>query len=364
MTRAIRHSAAADSEPFQTFVPFDILVEGCTFKQASGPRKFVVSVAGSGAAEVNRTHNWRFIGNRFEGCVNVTFAQNIAFSGNEWVISDQAYERPCLTLNHVVEHVAVTGNTFESTLDGIELVGILNDNLDPPLQQPQHITIDGNTFILLKRANGPARRGALCAPGPGEYIFSNNTAIGPADKRVFALHHRVTHLNKSVIISGNIVRQCLVGFELVSAGTNRFERVVLQGNTFDPGLLPGSCALVLDCNELIPDPDDSEPDPIKRQKVKVIHDFVMANNIWTGVRVVPVGCIKNDHGVETLVLYEGKQIWRTDGNAGIQATYSCVGSPLGRFDAPIGSLAIRHDGGIGSTLYVKEADTMAGWNPK
>ena len=115
---------------------------------------------------------------------------------------------------------------------------------------------------------------------------------------------------------------------------------------FDPGTLPASFALVLDRNR------------------NVIDDFVTADNIWTGVGVVPVAHPQNNKEGETLVPYDGKQIWHTDGNAGLQSTYSCCDSPLGQFDAPIGSLAVRRDGGIGSTLYVKEADTMAGWNAK
>jgi hypothetical protein len=358
---AVQH---IDSEPSQIFVPFDILVEGCTFERPSGPRQFVVSVAGSGGDEANRTHNWRFIGNRFEGCVNVTFARNIAFSGNEWVTPDETYERQCLTLNHIAEHIAITGNTFESTVDCIKLEGILNADQQPPLQQPRHITIDGNTFILLQRMAQPGRRNGVNASGPGEYVFSNNLVLGPADGTDVALFHRATRPSKSVIICGNILRQCFIGFVLVSAGTRRFERVVLQGNTFDPGPLPASFALALDRNELFPDPDDPEPDPKKKKKVKVIEDFVMADNIWTGPGVVPVAGIQQTKTGEIIEPYNGKQIWRTDGNAGIQATYSCVGSPLGQFDAPIGSLAVRRDGGSGSTLYVKEADTMAGWSAK
>ena len=174
-------------------------------------------------------------------------------------------------------------------------------------------------------------------------MFSNNTVLGPADGTGVALNHRSTRRNKSVIIHGNIVRQCIIGFQLVSATTNRFERVVLAGNTFDPGVLPASFALFLDRN------------------ANVIDDFVMANNIWTGVGVVPVARLLKE---EIIVPYDGSQLWRTDGNAGSQATYSCLGSPLGQFDAPIGSLAVRRDGGIATTLYVKEAATTAGWSAK
>jgi polygalacturonase len=328
-----------DSEPIQAFVPFDILVESCTFERASGPRKFVVSVAGHSADENDRTHNWRFIGNRFEGSVVVTWARNIVFSGNEWVITDETYQRPCLFLNRATEHVTVTGNTFESTVDCIRLQATSSAR-----QQPRHITIDGNTFILLpRRIQNTSRYTVNASAGPGEYVFSNNTVLGPPDGQVVALYHRATRRNKSAIIRGNIVRQCKVGFQLVSAATNRFERVVLDGNTFDPGPLPSSFALVLD------------------RKENVIDDFVMANNIWAGVGVVPVARLLED---EVFVPYDGSQLWRTDGNAGIQATYSCLGSPIGQFDAPIGSLAVRRDGGIGTSLYVKEADTQAGWNAK
>jgi hypothetical protein len=83
--------------------------------------------------------------------------------------------------------------------------------------------------------------------------------------------------------------------------------------------------------------------------------------IWTGLGVVPVARLLKD---EIRVPYDGSQVWRTDGSAGIQATYSCLGSPLGQFDAPIGSLAVRRDGGIASTLYVKEAVPSAGWSAK
>ena len=113
-----------------------------------------------------------------------------------------------------------------------------------------------------------------------------------ADGTGLALQHRSTRRNKSVIIRGNIVRQCLIGFELVSAATDRFERVVLEGNTFDPGVLPASFAVFLDRN------------------ANVIDDFVMANNIWTGAGVVPVARLLKD---EIRVPYDGSQLWRTDG---------------------------------------------------
>ncbi len=57
-------------------------------------------------------------------------------------------------------------------------------------------------------------------------------------------------------------------------------------------------------------------------------------------------------------------LWRTNGSAGIEATYSCLGSPHDQFDAPVGSLAVPRDGGIQSPLYVKEAGTAAGWIAK
>lgn len=328
-----------DSEPGQAVVPFDILVEGCTFERAVGESDFVVSVAGHSGDNEDRTHNWRFIGNRFGGSVNVTWARDIVFSGNEWVISDETYAKPCLFLNRTTEHVAVTGNTFESTVHCIEFQATSGVG-----QQPRHVTIDGNTFVLLQRTGQPVTRFAVnAAAGPGEYVFSNNTVLGPPDGTGRALNHRPTRRNKSVIVRGNIVRQCIIGFQLVSAATDRFERVVLEGNTFDPGLLPASFAVFLD------------------RDANVIDDFVMANNIWTGVGVVPVArLLKGD----IIVPYDGSQLWRTDGSAGIQATYSCLGSPVGQFDAPIGSLAVRRDGGTATTLYVKEAVTSAGWTAK
>jgi hypothetical protein len=367
-----------DSEPKNTVdVPYDIVVEGCTFEPATGPGKVVVSVEGAGAAK--QTHHWRFIGNRFEGPVVVTWGRNIVFSGNEWVIPDETSTNPCLFLKRKTEHVTITGNTFESTIDCILFEAPWEDpTLPSDLQQPRYISIDGNTFLLLQRTAQPAERIVVNAEaGPGEYVFSNNMVLGSSDGTVVALHHRATRTNKGVIICGNIVRQCKVGFKLLFGGRaypeetpsplplNRFERVVLEGNTFDPGSLPASFALILDQNAVFPDPNDPETDPAKKKKVKVIEDFVMAGNIWTGVGLVPVACLKKKPGEEArLVPYDGIQIWHTDGNAGIQSTYSCCDSPLGQFDAPIGSLAVRRNGGTGATFYVKEADTMAGWIAK
>ena len=327
-------SEQIDSEPGPTVVPFDILVEGCTFERAVGESDFVVSVAGNNADDPSRTHNWRFIGNRFEGAVNVTWARDIVFSGNEWVIPDETYTKPCLYVYRTTERVTITGNTFSSTGDCISLWATSGAG-----QQPRHVTIDGNTFVLLPRTGPPVPRSAVNAEaGSGEYVFSNNTVLGPADQMGATLRHRSTRHNKSVIIRGNIVRQCFIRFQLISAVTDRFERVVLEGNTFDPEGLAASFAVVLD------------------REANVIDDFVMANNTWTGPGVVPVG---RD---APLIPDTGSQLWRTNGNAGHQATYSCVGSPLDQFDAPVGSLAVRRDGGVQTTLYVKEAGTATGWS--
>lgn len=322
-------------------MPFDILVEGCTFERADGERDFVVSIAGHSGNDPDRTHHWRLIGNRFGGAVNVTWAHDIVFSANEWVIADETYPHPYLFVNHTTEQVVIMGNTFESTVDCIDLRATTT-----PGQQPRHVTIDGNTFVLQQRTGPPVVRLAVDASaGPGEYIFSNNTVLGPADGTGVVLFHRSTNRNKSVIIRGNIVRQCSMGFRLVSAGMERFERVVLEGNTFDPELLPATAAVSLE------------------KDVNVLDDFVMANNIWTGTGVVPV---REDHGfqMDNIEPYAGSQVWRTDGSAGAQATYSCKGSPLDQFDAPVGSLAVRRDGGVATTLYVKEASTAAGWVAK
>jgi hypothetical protein len=116
---------------------------------------------------------------------------------------------------------------------------------------------------------------------------------------------------------------------------------VLEGNTFDPERLPASFAVVLD------------------REANVIDDFGMANNMWTGP-----GVMRSPREGAILVPYTGSQLWRTNGSAGIQATYSCLGSPPNQFDAPVGSLAVRRDGGIQSTLYVKAASTAAGWSTK
>lgn len=331
---AVQH---IDSEPASVTIPFDIVVEGCSFELSAGRTDFVVSVAGHSGTDEDRTHNWRFIGNRFEGAVNVTWARNIVFSGNEWVIADDSYEKPCLFLNRTTEHVTVTGNTFESSVDCVRFQATSGAN-----QQPRHVAIVGNTFVIRDRTGSSGRRFAVdAAAGPGEYVFSNNTVLGPSDGTGGALNHRSARLNKSVIIQGNIVRQCRIGFQLVSAATNKFERVVLEGNTFDPGLLPLSYAVVLD------------------RDANVIDGFVMANNHWKGAGVEPVA----KEGA-VMAPYTGSQVWRTDGSSGIQATYSCLGSPVDQFDAPIGSLAVRRDGVIGETLYVKEAVTAAGWTAK
>jgi hypothetical protein len=338
--RGIR-SQHIDSEPAAGLVPFDVLVEGCTFERAAGEADFVVSIAGAGSQDQDRTHHWRLVGNRFEGSVILTWARDVVLAGNEWSIADEAYQQPCLFVNRTTEHVAVTGNTFASTVDGVRLQATSGTG-----QQPRHVAIEGNTFTLLQRAGTPVVRFAVDASaGPGEYVSAHNTVLGPADGTGVALNHRATRRGKSLVIQGNVVRQCLIGFQLVSAFTDRFERVVLAGNTLDPGALPASFAVVLD------------------RDANVIDDFVMTDNVWTGAGVVPVAR-EGGMQAQNMPPYAGSQLWRTGGSAGAQATYSCLGSPRDQFDAPIGSLAVRRDGGAGATLYVKEAATAAGWTAK
>lgn len=44
---------------------------------------------------------------------------------------------------------------------------------------------------------------------------------------------------------------------------------------------------------------------------------------------------------------------------------TCTGTPEGAITAPVGSLALRSDGGAGTTLYVKESGTgNTGWIAK
>ncbi len=45
--------------------------------------------------------------------------------------------------------------------------------------------------------------------------------------------------------------------------------------------------------------------------------------------------------------------------------FSGVGDPEGRIKAGVGALFLRHDGGAGTTLYVKESGTdVTGWVAK
>ncbi len=41
-----------------------------------------------------------------------------------------------------------------------------------------------------------------------------------------------------------------------------------------------------------------------------------------------------------------------------------VGSPVGVIDAPLGTLYLNTSGGVGTTLFVKEAVTNMGWAAK
>jgi len=56
--------------------------------------------------------------------------------------------------------------------------------------------------------------------------------------------------------------------------------------------------------------------------------------------------------------------WR--GDALDRAIIYCTGSPNGQVTGSVGDLAIRTDGGAGSTLYVKESGTATntGWAAK
>lgn len=58
--------------------------------------------------------------------------------------------------------------------------------------------------------------------------------------------------------------------------------------------------------------------------------------------------------------------WVSDGTAWRQATaIICTGTPLGAVIAPVGSWALRTDGGASTTFYVKESATDAtGWVAK
>lgn len=215
-----------DSEPGPDIVIRNIHVSGCLLDSLSSPETtdYVMTIAGGNTA--GSGDGWTAINNRINGPVLVVWFRNVVLANN--VIRNPS-AKASVWIYRSSSSVLVTGNYIENTTTelGGNTKGVIDVIATGVGNQPDDIVVTGNVI----KANHPAfmgiqMTGVLRATVTGNSFFGGGASPFYAGMRV-----RATYPVKSIILTGNNVRNFVKGIDVVTP--SNLQTMVVTGNTFD-----------------------------------------------------------------------------------------------------------------------------------
>lgn len=261
--------------------------------------------------------DWTIAGNTFKGGLHMVYFQRAKLANN--TIDGTSNNKDCLTVEYVADGLQVIGNTFinAGTRRGIAASYIATNVID-------RMTIRDNEFYLETGA-------AVQANGINRLRMVGNRASGTDTTNAFAAFKaEATRDVRSTIIEDNEAW----GFAraVYTAGPNIHKHLRVAGNYGHDDVAGGQYGVQL----------------------------AGAASVYPAVTA-----FGNAAGSGVTSAYSPPSgVW-VRRNSGVVAIFEGTGTPESVLTAPIGSIAVRRDGGAATVLYIKESGSgSTGWIAK
>jgi hypothetical protein len=306
---------AIDFEPEGTGDIYDIRIVGNRI--ATTTDSYGLAIGGSAIAHPVRQVLVQ--GNDVVGSVFLIFGVDIIVESNiiDGTISSSFY---AVHTQDYSERVIISGNTIKAASNKIGLYVVSSTTT------PKHFVVAKN-IVKTSGTDGLGMR--VSGTGPisveGNQFFGVNGYAGIIVQASFDM--------PSVQVVNNVFDGFANGIETAPYSTNNIEKMVVTGNTVDnTGGTPTMTRGI----------------SIAGAAAQYLNAHVFGNVVDPGY-AVPI------------------DLWSTTVRTGgdYAPSFSCTGTPEGAIIAPIGSTAMRRDGGAGTSFYVKESGTgNTGWVAK
>lgn len=323
-----------DSEPVGTNTVNNITITDCTLDATGGSGAYVLTVSGPGSA--SRSTGWKVAGNTLNGGTLMVWVDNVLFANNTGI---NATPRPSVETQARVVNISIIGNNFHLTQPllvanqaGILIAGSAADNMAEgvvianntvQIDDPNAFGVQATGVVSVRITNNRLRgAGVASAPYAGINV---RAAVPTVDFRTAVIAgNTIANFGQfGISVDGNLDAK-LLSLDVLDN--------IMDNDTTTPSMTIG-----------IRLSDDANP-------AKQISMF--GNQFLRGVSL-------------PIYHYPQNAIVLIGGSPGINPIYSVIGTPEGQVAAPVGSLAIRRDGGSGTTYYVKQSGTgNTGWVAK
>lgn len=323
-----------DSEPGGAVA--NVTLDGVYIDPGGASNDYVLTCSGYTATDGQRGDSWTVANCVINGPIFVVWCDKVTFIGNRGI--SESTDKPHLSVYRKCKGVTLIGNHFRSTLNAgsdkmvVHIFGTDNTNGD----LAERVIVQGNTV-----QNDQGEGMGIYVSAAEDVSIQGNTVVGAG--------------TNTPGYWGIYVRSTLAAFPMRSA------RVL--GNhvkNFGSGAVAfaGSGAaqiLTADCSHNTFDSDVASVQPIgisfNVDGSGAVQRATAIGNNCTGNTTTEI----SDYPADGVVLIGG--------NHGERGIYSVSGDPGGVLTAQIGSMALRRNGGAGTTLYVSEAGGTA-WAAK
>jgi hypothetical protein len=325
-----------DTEPPEGGI-MNLVVVDCLFDHGGISEDYSVTL--SGIEEAEQSEDFVFRDNVVIGPVFCIWLKNMTFSNNT-VVTDAGCLVPALHISRRCENCRFVGNRITV---GSAFYGAIFVEGTGGTDKPADILIQGNHIEV---ATGVDTCG-ITAVASESVDIDRNTIVGNATTTQYGVQVRATEADpayqfRRVTVTNNYFRDFARAALVwgVAEQPGAVEQLVVSGNVAERVDNAGMTAMLdLDFDGLNV---VQQATVIGNSAVNISATFAGVTGGWPG-------------GIPTLI----------GGSKGGRGIYSCTGSPLNVIVEQVGAMALRRDGGAGTTLYVKESATDAtGWVAK
>ncbi len=292
----------------------------------------------SGVSATVRSRGWTIAGCTINGPIAATWCDEVVLTGNRGV--NASTDKPSLYVYRRCIGVIAQGNHFNTTANagGDKMAVYITGTDDVTGDQPQRVIIQGNTI----KAGYTSSPIGVIVHSAEDVLIVGNTIIGSGavtgGTGIFIRHALPTWPMRSARVIGNHVKN--FGARAVAfagSGASQILTADVSHNTFD-----------------------SDTASVQTQGIDFNVD--VANAVQ---QATAIGNNCTGYTVTEIAAYPSNGVVLIGGNHGDRGVYSITNTPEGALTAPVGSMALRRDGGTSTTLYVKESgSSTAGWVAK
>lgn len=322
-----------DSEPGAGSTVNQVSITGCVLDGAGVSNDYALTVSGSGST--SRSYGWSVAGNTINGGIFVVWGEGIEIVGNTGI---NPTTKASVTAYRKSVNVSIVGNDFRMTQTSVTGLGGISVIGTGATDTPERIVIANNSMKMdFASSYGVLATGAVSLTVTGNQLRGSGAAsAGYAG--VFVRPTIVAEDFRSAVITNNTISDFgQYGVKINGNLTARLLALDISHNMFDDDSVTPTMTTAMFL-------DDSTG---AAKQISMIGNQLLGG-VATAVTNYPAGAV---------VLIGGTR--------SANPVFSVVGTPEGQVTAPVGATAVRRDGGIATTLYVKEQGTgNTGWLAK